>query len=120
MTDITRIQSTARMSRIVRHNGTVYLCGQTACDDDHQDIRSQTQGCLDKIDALLAEAGSDRDHLLSVTIYIRDMKDFTAMNEVYDAWIATAGKPARACVEARMARPEILVEFSVIAAEKAA
>ena len=118
MSNIERLQSTPRMSRIVRHNGTVYLCGQTACDDNHQTIEEQTQGCLDKVDALLAEAGSDRDHLLSVTIYIRDMKDFAAMNGVYDAWVAGVGKPARACVEARMARQDILVEFSVVAAEK--
>jgi len=117
LTDIERLQSTARMSRIVKHNGTIYLCGQTACDDQHVTIEQQTQGCLDKIDALLEEAGSNRDHLLSITIYIRDMKDFAAMNAVYDAWIAEVGKPARACVEARMARQEILVEFSVTAAE---
>jgi enamine deaminase RidA (YjgF/YER057c/UK114 family) len=44
------------------------------------------------------------------------MKDFAAMNAVWDAWVADSEKPARACVEARMARPEILVEFSVTAA----
>ncbi|WP_221798754.1 RidA family protein [Oceanobacter mangrovi] len=117
MSNIERIQSTERMSRIVKHNGTVYLCGQTACPaDEAWNIQQQTQGCLDKIDALLAEAGSSRDQLLSVTIYIRDMKDFKAMNEVYDSWIASVEKPARACVEARMARQDLLVEFSVIAA----
>tara|TARA_Y100001001_G_scaffold140175_1_gene143465 strand:+ start:2131 stop:2487 length:357 start_codon:yes stop_codon:yes gene_type:complete len=118
LSQIERQQSTQRMSRIVKHNGTIYLCGQTACDDEHVTIEQQTQGCLNKIDALLADAGSDRDHLLSITIYVRDMKDFAAMNAVYDAWVAEVGKPARACVEARMARPEILVEFSVVAAEK--
>ena len=71
----------------------------------------------DKIDALLAEAGSERNKLLSITIYVRDMKDFAAMNAVYDAWVADIEKPARACVEARMARPDVLVEFSVIAAQ---
>lgn len=115
---IERIESTQRMSRIVKHNGTIYLCGQTACDPGtNWDIKEQTQRCLDKVDALLEKAGSDRDRILSVTIYIRDMKDFAAMNEVWDAWVAEGEKPARACVEARMARPEILVEFSVIAAQ---
>jgi len=112
---IERIESTERMSRIVKHNGTVYLCGQTAGSAEW-DISEQTQRCLDKVDALLEKAGSHRDRILSTTIYIRDMKDFTAMNAVWDAWVANGEKPARACVEARMARPEILVEFSVMAA----
>ena len=112
---IERIESTARMSRIVKHNHTVYLCGQTAADPAW-DIAEQTERCLGKITDLLASAGSSKDQILSVTIYIRDMKDFSAMNEVWDAWVLNSEKPARACVEARMARPELLVEFSVIAA----
>jgi enamine deaminase RidA (YjgF/YER057c/UK114 family) len=112
---IERIESTERMSRIVKHNGTVYLCGQTAGEAEW-DITEQTQRCLDKIDNLLEKAGSSRNQLLSVTIYVRDMKDFAAMNAVWDAWVADCEKPARACVEARMARPQILVEFTVTAA----
>lgn len=112
---IERMGSTERMSKIVKHNDTVYLCGQTA-SDPQWDIAEQTQRCLDKVDALLAEAGTDRNRILSVTIYVRDMKDFAAMNQVWDAWVADGEKPARACVEARMARPDILVELSVIAA----
>ena len=112
---IERIHSTHRMSRIVKHNGTVYLCGQTA-GEAQWDIKEQTQRCLDKIEALLEEAGSDRNKILSTTIYIRDMKDFAAMNEIWDAWVKDYEKPARACVEARMASPDILVEFSVVAA----
>ncbi|MBV1790422.1 RidA family protein [Marinobacterium sp. D7] len=112
---IERIHSTERMSRIVKHNGTVYLCGQTAGQAEW-DIAEQTRQCLAKIEALLNEAGSDKASMLSVTIYIRDMKDFAAMNAVWDAWVADLPKPARACVEARMARPEILVEMSVVAA----
>lgn len=112
---IERIESTQRMSRIVKHNGTVYLCGQTAGNAEW-DVREQTRRCLEKIDALLETAGSSRNQLLSVTIYVRDMKDFAAMNEIWDAWIADYEKPARACVEARMARDVLLVEMSVTAA----
>lgn len=114
---ITRKESTPRMSRIVEHNGTIYLCGQTA-KDATKDIKEQTVTTLEKVEELLAKAGSDKEHILSVTIYIRDMKDFAAMNEVWDAWVADGHQPARACVEARMARPELLVEMSVIAAQK--
>ncbi|WP_432695884.1 RidA family protein [Marinobacterium sp. YM272] len=113
---IERIHSTDRMSRIVKHNGTVYLCGQTAGQAEW-DIAEQTRQCLSKIENLLTEAGSNTASILSVTIYIRDMKDFAAMNAVWDAWVADLPKPARACVEARMARPEILVEMTVTAAE---
>jgi enamine deaminase RidA (YjgF/YER057c/UK114 family) len=56
--------------------------------------------------------------MLSATVYVRDMKDFAAMNAVWDAWVPAGHAPARACVEARMARPELLVEISVIAALK--
>ncbi|MGY0218484.1 RidA family protein [Endozoicomonadaceae bacterium StTr2] len=113
---IERIGSTQRMSKIVKHNGTVYLCGQTA-GEAQWDIAEQTRRCLEKVEGLLAEAGTDKSKILSTTIYVRDMKDFAAMNEVWDAWVADMPKPARACVEARMARPEILVELSVIAAQ---
>jgi len=114
---IERINTTARMSRIVKHNGTVYLCGQTAKDAD-ADIYEQTRTTLEKVEEFLEEAGSDKYHILSVTIYVRDMKDFAAMNEIWDAWVPEGHQPARACVEARMARPELLVEMSVVAAEK--
>lgn len=105
-----------RMSRMVIHNGTVYLCGQVASDAS-KDISEQTQTMLDKVDGLLLEAGSDRQHMLSATIYIKDMKDFAAMNTVWDNWVIEGHSPARACVEAKMARPELLVEISVIAAQ---
>lgn len=115
--NIERLETGQRMSRIVKHNGTIYLCGQVAADAD-KDITEQTQTMLDKVETLLEQAGSDKEHLLSATIYVRDMKDFAAMNTVWDAWVPKGHAPARACVEARMARPELLVEISVIAAEK--
>jgi len=114
---ITRMETGQRMSRIVIHNDTVYLCGQVA-EDASADIREQTRTILAKVDRLLEQAGSDRGHILSATLYIRDMKDFAAMNEVWDAWVPEGRAPARACVEARMARPELLVEVSVTAAVK--
>jgi len=116
---IERQQTKSRMSRIVIHNDTIYLCGQVCKDTTKEPhIREQTASMLEKVDDLLLEAGSDREHLLSATIYIRDMKDFAAMNEVWDSWVPEGHAPARACVEAHMARPELLVEVSVIAAVK--
>jgi len=114
---IERIETKQRMSRIVKHNGTIYLCGQV-CADATKDITEQTQTMLDKVDELLIEAGSDREHMLSATIYLKDMKDFAQMNTVWDNWVPEGHAPARACVTADMAREELLVEISVVAAEK--
>jgi len=114
---IERIETKQRMSRIVKHNGVIYLCGQV-CADATKDITEQTQTMLDKVDDLLAKAGSDREHILSATIYIKDMKYFAEMNAVWDNWVPEGHAPARACVTANMAREELLVEISVVAAEK--
>ena len=116
MMTITRLDTERRrMSKIVIHNDTVYLCGQVAKDSD-DDIKEQTRTMLEKVDDLLKRAGSDREHILSATIYIKDMKYFAEMNEVWDAWVIEGHSPARACVEASLARAELLVEVSVIAA----
>lgn len=113
---IERLETKQRMSRIVKHNGTIYLCGQV-CADATKDITEQTQTMLDKVDQLLLQSGSDRKHILSATIYIKDMQYFAEMNAVWDAWVPEGHAPARACVTANMAREELLVEISVVAAE---
>ncbi len=114
---ITRIETKKRMSRIVIHNDTIYLCGQVA-EDANQGIQDQTRTMLAKVDDLLKQAGSSRKHILSATIYIKSMDLFAQMNEVWDKWVVEGHAPARACVEARMARQELLVEISVVAAVK--
>jgi len=116
MMKIERLETKQRMSRIVKHNGTIYLCGQVAADAT-KDITEQTQTMLDKVDVLLAQAGSDREHILSATIYVKDMSYFAEMNAVWDAWVPEGHAPARACVAAKMAREALLVEISVVAAE---
>jgi enamine deaminase RidA (YjgF/YER057c/UK114 family) len=105
-----------RLSDMVIHNDTIYLAGQVA-DDKHADIKTQTQQVLAAIDRLLAEAGSDKTKILSAVIYLRDIKDFAAMNEVWDSWVPQGHCPARATVEARLAAQEYLVEIMPIAAK---
>jgi len=113
---ISRTHTSARASHIVVNNGTVYLSGQVAADPD-AGIQEQTRSTLERIDVLLAEAGSDREHLLSATIYLRDIDNhFALMNEIWNAWVPEGHAPARACVEAHMARSALLVEICVIAA----
>ncbi|MBB1448946.1 Rid family hydrolase, partial [Pseudoalteromonas sp. SG41-6] len=76
---IDRLETGARMSRIVKHNGTVYLCGQV-CADATKGIKEQTKTMLDKVEALLDEAGSSKKHMLSATIYVKSMDYFADMN----------------------------------------
>ena len=105
-----------RMSKIVIHNGVVYTSGQTA-GDAGDDIKSQTQATLDKVDALLKEAGTSKSHALSATIWLKDInRDFKGMNEVWNNWVDPTNKPVRATVEAAMARDILLVEIQVTAA----
>ncbi len=112
---ITRHHTNQRMSQIVIHGDTVYLAGQVA-DDPGADIREQTRQVLAKIDRLLDEAGSDRQRILSAQVWLASIGHFSAMNEIWDAWIPDGHAPARACIEARLATPDLLVEIGVIAA----
>ena len=113
--EIKRHETKKRMSRAVIHNNTVYLCGQVA-KDYTKGMKEQTITTLEKIDELLAEVGSNRDKILSATIYIKDMSLFQDMNGVWDNWVNEGFAPARACVEAKMASEDILVEVSIVAA----
>ena len=114
MSDITRIETGARMSQAVIHNGTIYLAGQVG--EPGTSATEQTQAILGKIDALLAEAGSDKTKILQTVIWLADMADFAEMNAVWDAWVAPGHAPARATGEARLAAPGYTVEIIIIAA----
>jgi enamine deaminase RidA (YjgF/YER057c/UK114 family) len=115
MTDIIRKHTNDRMSQMVIHGETIYLAGQVGTAG--ASVAQQTQDCLDKVDALLAEAGSDKTRLLQTTIWMADMADFAEMNAVWDAWVPEGCAPARATGEAKLALPEFLVEVIVIAAK---
>ncbi len=110
---IERIDTSARMSKIVKHNGVAYLCGQVG---DGENVAEQTRDCLSRVDALLTKAGSSRKQMLQAVIWLADMADFAEMNEVWDAWTPEGHAPARACGEARLARKELKVEIIVTAA----
>lgn len=112
---IERIHTSERMSKIVKHNGVAYLCGQVGAGDT---VAEQTADCLSRVDALLKGAGSDREHMLQAVIWLADMADFAEMNEVWDAWVPEGHAPARACGEAKLARDVLKVEIIVTAAIK--
>jgi enamine deaminase RidA (YjgF/YER057c/UK114 family) len=116
MAEIQRIETSARISRAVIHNGIAYLAGQTSVDRT-QDIRVQTRDVLSRIDARLAQVGTDKSRLLTALIMVKNMKDdFAGMNEIWDAWTAPGAAPARASLEANLSNPEVLVEIIVTAA----
>ncbi|CAO3357661.1 RidA family protein [Azospirillum palustre] len=112
---ITRFQVGSRMSQAVVCQGMVHIAGQVA-NTRTGSIQEQTRDVLAKIDALLAEAGSDKSKLVAVNVFLPHITDFDAMNEVYDAWIDPANPPARACTEARLADPDLRVEMTALAA----
>lgn len=107
-----------RLSQIVVHGDTVYLAGIVADEPVPEDAGEQTRSILAKIDAYLAEAGSDRNHLLSATIWLSDIAHYNAMNALWDPWVPEGAAPARACVEAKLAHPKYKVEIRVVAAKK--
>ena len=116
MSDIKRLSAGPRMSQGVMHGGTVELAGQVALGAHGTSVAEQTQDILSRIDALLAEAGTDKTRILSATIWLADIANFAELNGVWDAWIVPGQTPARACVESRLATPDFTVEIGVIAA----
>ena len=116
MTRIERLESGPRMSQAVIHNGVVYLAGQVAADAQGAPVKEQTLNILQRIDKLLAAAGTDKTKLLSATIWLTDMRTFDEMNGAWDQWVAAGASPARATVEAKLASTVYTVEIAVIAA----
>ena len=106
-----------RLSDLVIHraSSTIYLAGQVA-GDPSADITGQTRQVLAAIDKLLAEAGTDNAHILMAQIFLPDLADFAAMNEIWEDWVAPGHAPCRATVEAPLAKPGWRVEIVVTAA----
>jgi enamine deaminase RidA (YjgF/YER057c/UK114 family) len=111
---IERIGSGPRMSQAVIHGDTVYLAGQVGAPGES--VTAQTKAVLASVEALLAQAGSDKSKILSATIWLADMADFAEMNTVWDAWVGGKDAPARATGEAKLATPDYKVEVIVVAA----
>lgn len=115
MTTVQRFDVGDRLSEMTVHNGTAYLAGQVATDA-MLDIRGQTRQVLTAIDMLLARAGSDKSKILMAQIILADMADFPALNAVWEEWVAPGHAPARATIQAQLAKPQWKVEIVVTAA----
>ena len=111
---IERIESGPRMSQAVVHGDTVYLAGQVGAPGES--VTVQTQQVLAQIEKLLAATGRDKSKILTATIWMADMADFSEMNAVWDTWIDGKDAPARATGEAKLATPDYKVEIIIVAA----
>ncbi len=114
MSKIIRTNPNKVLSSAVEYHGFVYLAGITA-KDTSKDVAGQTAEVLAQIDALLETHGTDKTRLLQAQIWVNDIRDRDAMNVVWSAWLPEGGAPVRACVEAKMADPRLLVEIMVTA-----
>jgi enamine deaminase RidA (YjgF/YER057c/UK114 family) len=113
---IVRHDSGPLLSLAVENGNTVYLAGIVA-KNLKNDVKGQTEEVLAEIDRLLAKAGSHKSKLLQVTIWVNDIRHRAAMNEVYTKWVDPKNLPGRACIEAKLADPNALVEIMVTAAK---
>jgi 2-iminobutanoate/2-iminopropanoate deaminase len=106
-------------SQAIRANGFVFVSGQVAIDPANQqvitgDIAAQTDRVLTNLSAILEVAGSSLARVVRSTVFLKNMSDFTAMNEVYGKYFSSQ-PPARSTVEVSRLPKDVLVEIDVIA-----
>ena len=116
MAKLTRIGVGPRLCEAVIHGDIIYLSGQIADKAAGQSVAAQTADILEQIDGILAGAGTDKTKIIEATIWLADIAGFAEMNSVWDKWVPQGNTPARACVEAKLARPDLTVEIRVHAA----
>lgn len=115
MSPIDRRGATARYADAVIHNGVIHLVEVPASTSG--DIAQQTQEVLDSVARQLEACGSDRARILMATIYLTDLADVDAMNQVWEAWLPAGCAPARACVKvAGLVHPGWRIEIALSAA----
>ncbi|HXY01037.1 MAG TPA: RidA family protein [Candidatus Limnocylindrales bacterium] len=107
-------------SQAIKSNGFVFLSGQVALDPRSgefvgADVRQQTERVMENLKAILEAAGVNLTHVVKTTVFLKDMNDFPAMNEVYARYFVLA-PPARSTVQAAKLPKDALVEIDVVAA----
>ena len=108
-------------AQAVETNGLVITSGQLPIDHATgafpEGIQAQTRQSLTNVKAILTEAGTDMDHVLKTTVFLSDMNNFAAMNEVYATFFTEGSYPSRSAVEVARLPKDALVEIEVIAAK---
>lgn len=115
MSKIQRLHINTRASQIVIHERRVETAGIVAKNPHEKDITEQTKCVFNQLEKLLSDAGSHKNRILRVQIWLGNMEDFDAMNNVYDEWVSEIEKPVRACVGAQLAQLEYLIEIQATA-----
>lgn len=111
---VTRYETSPVYSKVTEANGFVFTAGVIPTDLS-KDVEGQTAEVLTEIDRLLALAGTDKTKVLQETVWLNDIRHRDGMNKAWSAWLDGKGAPARACVEAKVIDPRMLVEISVVA-----
>jgi 2-iminobutanoate/2-iminopropanoate deaminase len=112
-------QAIGPYSQAVKANGFVFLSGQIALDPATQqlidgDVSAQTERVLQNLSGILQAAGSSLAQVVKTTVFLKNMSDFTAMNEVYGRYFMQA-PPARSTIEVARLPKDVLVEIDVVA-----
>ena len=113
---IKRHEQSKIYSKVVEANGFVFTAGITA-NDPTKDVKGQTKEVVDEIDRLLKMCGTDKSAIVSATIWVPDIRLRDKMNIAWTEWTGGQNLPGRACIEAKLADPAILVEIAVVAAK---
>ncbi|MBB2169068.1 RidA family protein [Gluconacetobacter aggeris] len=113
MSKIIRTEPNAILSKVVEYHGFLFTQGFVA-RDLKGDVSAQTRDILEQIDEALELHGTDKTRLLQAQIWLKDIADRDALNVLWSAWLPKDGAPARACVQATMASPDVLVEIMLI------
>jgi 2-iminobutanoate/2-iminopropanoate deaminase len=102
----------------IRAAGFIFVSGQVGVDASTgrvvEGVAAQTRACLENVRRVLETGGSSLDRVVKTTVFLANIGDFAAMNEVYRSFF-NEPLPARSTVEAKLARPELLVEIEAIA-----
>lgn len=115
MSIIQKFDSNEVLSEVAVHHGVVYLAGQVP-DDDSLDITGQSHQVFANIDKALALADTDKNHLLSAQVFIKNLEDFESFNNAWKEWMTDSTPPVRATIQANLVNPNWLVEIMVTAA----
>jgi enamine deaminase RidA (YjgF/YER057c/UK114 family) len=115
VTQILRLAKSPRSSGVVVSGGRIETSGIVTAPGVARDIASQTRSVLQQLEELLRLAGASKRQLVTMQIWLADMKDFDDMNSVYDLWVAGTDQPARVCVGAKLATDEYLIEVQATA-----
>ncbi len=113
MSRIVRTEPSPVLSRAVEYHGFIFTSGIVA-RDAAGDVLAQTRDVLAQADSLLEEHGTDRTRLLQAQIWLKRIADREAVNTIWQEWLPDGLAPARACVQAELAHPDLLVEIMLV------